>query len=239
MHSLGSMYSDSSTGMSGPPEVTISVTTWHIMDERASKVLHLVATDGPGHRERGVHVSESQQNRKARPNAPLHLWEWLEQPWSHIHIDYTKPFLGRMFLVIIDAHSKWLEVYPTNATTTQATIERMRQCFAAQGLPQILVSDNGSCFISSEFNQFMTQNGIQHITSTSFYPSSNGLVERTVQTFKEGMKKIKGGSIETCISRFLFGYCITPQAITELSPAEMLMSRRLRSAFDLLKLDIK
>lgn len=182
---------------------------------------------------------ECQQNRKAPPHAPLHPWEWPEKPWLRIHIDYAGPFLGRMFLIIIDAHSKWLEVYPTNGNSSQTTIEKLRQCFAAQGLPQILVSDNGSCFTSSEFCQFMAQNGIQHITSAPFHPSSNGLAERAVQTFKEGVKKMKGGSIEARVSRFLFSYRITPQTTTGLSPAEMLMNRRLRSAFDLLKPDIK
>ncbi|XP_062380634.1 uncharacterized protein K02A2.6-like [Sardina pilchardus] len=182
---------------------------------------------------------ECQQNRKAPPNAPLHPWEWPERPWSRIHIDYAGPFLGRMFLIIVDAHSKWIDVYPTNSSTSQITIEKLRHCFAAQGLPQIVVSDNGSCFTSSDFDQFMTQNGIQHITSAPFHPSSNGLAERAVQTFKEGVKKLRGGSIETRVSRFLFSYRITPQATTGLSPAEMLMNRRLRSAFDLLKPDIK
>lgn len=180
-----------------------------------------------------------QENRKAPPNAPLHPWEWPERPWLRIHVDYAGPFLGKMFLIIVDAHSKWLEVYPTNGSTTQTTIEKLRQCFAAQGLPQILVSDNGSCFTSSEFCHFMAQNGIQHITSAPFHPSSNGLAERAVQTFKEGMKKMEGGSIEARVSKFLFSYRITPQTTTGLSPAEMLMNRRLRSAFDLLKPDIK
>lgn len=85
----------------------------------------------------------------------------------------------------------------------------------------------------------MAQNGIQHITSAPYHPSSNGLAERAVQTFKEGVKKMKGGSIEARVSRFLFSYHITPQTTTGLSPAEMLMNRRLRSAFDLIKPDIK
>ena len=55
-----------------------------------------------------------------------------------------------------------------------------------------------------------------------------------MQTCEEGVKKLKGGSIETRVSR-LFSYRITPQATTGLSPAEMLIKRRLRSASDLLK----
>lgn len=180
-----------------------------------------------------------QENRNLPAGAPLHPWEWPETPWSRLHIDYAGPFLGKMFLVIVDAHSKWIDVYPATTATSQVTIEKLRQCFSIHGLPQTLVSDNGTCFTSQEFKAFMNQNGIQHITSAPFHPASNGLAERAVQTFKQGIKKIKGDTLETKVARFLFNYRITPQTTTGLSPAEMLMSRRLRSTLDLLLPDVK
>ncbi|KAJ7995729.1 hypothetical protein DPEC_G00247610 [Dallia pectoralis] len=106
-------------------------------------------------------------------------------------------------IVIVDAHSKWIDVYPTSTATSQLTIERLRQCFSVHGLPQTLVSDNGTCFTSQEFQVFLNQNGIQHITSASFHPASNGLAGRAVQTFKQGKKKIKGDTLETKKERFV------------------------------------
>ncbi|XP_060786568.1 LOW QUALITY PROTEIN: uncharacterized protein K02A2.6-like [Neoarius graeffei] len=179
-----------------------------------------------------------QENRKCPAGAPLHPWEWPETPWSRLHIDYAGPYLGKMFLIIVDAHSKWIDVYPTNSATSQVTIEKLRQCFSTHGLPQTIVSDNGTCFTSQEFETFLKQNGIQHKTSAPFHPASNGLSERAVQTFKQGIKKTKGDT-GTKIARFLFNYRITPQSTTGLSPAEMLMSRRLRSTLDLLLPDVK
>ncbi len=41
---------------------------------------------------------QCQANQKAPPLAPLHQWEWSEHPWSRGHVDYTGPFMGRMFL---------------------------------------------------------------------------------------------------------------------------------------------
>lgn len=95
------------------------------------------------------------------------------------------------------------------------------------GLPKMLVSDNGTCFSSAEFETFMKQNGIDHVRSAPFHPSPNDLAERAVQTFKEGMKKVKGDTLQTRLSRFLFSYRITPHATTDLSTAELMMSRRL------------
>ncbi|XP_056147484.1 uncharacterized protein K02A2.6-like [Lampris incognitus] len=204
------MFHQSHSGLSRMKGLARSYMWWPRMNEDIEKEVSICV--------------ECQQNRKSPPNAPLHPWEWPELPWSRIHVDSAGPFLGKMFLVIIDAHSKWLEVYPLNASTTHATIEKLRQCVAVHGLPQILLSDNGSCFTSAEFSHFMSQNGIQHVTSAPFHPSSNSLAERAVQTSKEGMKKMRGDSIEARVSRFLFSYRITPQAMTGLSPAEVLRS---------------
>ena len=40
------------------------------------------------------------------PPSLLHPWEWPEQPWFRIHIDYAGPVMGRMLLIITDAHLK-------------------------------------------------------------------------------------------------------------------------------------
>ncbi|XP_062864462.1 uncharacterized protein K02A2.6-like [Trichomycterus rosablanca] len=182
---------------------------------------------------------ECQKNAKSPASAPLHPWEWPEKPWSRLHADYAGPFLGKMFLVLVDAHSKWIEAYAMNSSTAVATIEKLRQSFSTHGLPECLVTDNGTNFTSAEFSEFMKQNGIRHLTSAPFHPSSNGLAERAVQTLKEGLRKMAGGTIETKLARVLFNYRITPHTTTGHSPAELLMSRKLRSTFDLLVPDLK
>ena len=145
-----------------------------------------------------------QQTRRAPPEAPLHPWEWPAHPWSRVHMDFAGPFLGKMFLVIIDAHSKWMEVHPMNSATSQATIEKLRVTFATHGLPETVVTDNGSSFTSEEFQKFMRQNGVKHIRTAPYHPASNGLAERAVQTFKSAVKRMTSGTIETKVSRFLF-----------------------------------
>jgi hypothetical protein len=42
--------------------------------------------------------------------APLHPWEWPSAPWERVHADFAGPFMDSMFLVLVCAHSKWLEV---------------------------------------------------------------------------------------------------------------------------------
>ena len=117
--------------------------------------------------------------------APLHPWEWPDHPCICLHIDYAGPYLKKWFLVVVDAHSKWLEVKFVNNATTINMIKHLRSLFATHGLPEMIVSDNGSVFTSIEFQDFCTKNGIKHVKSAPYHPASNGLAERTVQMYKE------------------------------------------------------
>ncbi len=134
-------------------------------------------------------------------NSHATLWAWPEKPWTHIHEDHAGPFLGKMLLIVVNAHSKWIETFVVPSTSTVATLEKLRLIFATHGLPEVLVSDNGTDFTSSEFKQFMEKNGVRHIISAPYHPTSNGLAESAVQTVKEGLKKMIG-PLEMRIPRF-------------------------------------
>ena len=96
-----------------------------------------------------------QQVQKAPALAPLHPWEWPVTPWERIHIDFAGPYLNYMYLVVVDAHSKWPEIFKMKSTTSSDTISILRTLFARAGVPMQLVSDNGPQFMSEEFTAFM------------------------------------------------------------------------------------
>ena len=89
--------------------------------------------------------------------------------------------MGHMLLVIIDAYSKWLEVYITDTSTCAhlRNFEMLRF-----GLPELIVSDNATYFTSDEFKEFLKANGIRHAKSPPYHRATNGLAERAVQTVK-------------------------------------------------------
>ena len=179
-----------------------------------------------------------QQNLNAPAKAPLHPWEWPERAWSSVHVDYAGPMDGLMFLIVVDAYSKWMEVVPVKSATSQATIEKLRTIFVTHGLPEMLVSDNGSVFNSAEFQEFTSQNAIHQVFVSPYHPSSNGLAERAVQSFKSAMRKTSEGSLETRIAKFLFHQRLTPHTSTGNSLAELLMGRRPRSLLDVVRPDL-
>ena len=179
-----------------------------------------------------------QANQHSPAPAQLHLWEWPDQPWNRLHIDFAGPVKGSMLLVVVDSYSKWLEVHTMPSITSSQTIEKLRSIFATHGLPKTIVSDNGPSLVSSEFKKFLQLNRIRHITSAPYHPSTNGLAERAVQTVKQGIKQMEGDSLEEKLSRFLHKYRITPHSTTGISPSELLMGKRLRSRLDLIYPDV-
>ncbi len=181
-----------------------------------------------------------QEHRNSPSAAPIHPWEFPSKPWQRIHIDYAGPFMGNTFLIVIDAYSKWIECVPTSSSTSASTtINQLRRLFSMYGLPETLVSDNASAFVGEEFANFMSLNGIEHITSSPYHPAGNGLAERAVQIVKDGLRKIQGDTIATKLYRLLFSYRLTPQSTTGMSPSSLFMGRRLRSRMDLVFPDLQ
>ena len=70
--------------------------------------------------------SKCQVQQDSPPLAPLYS---STRPWSRLHIDYLGPFLGHMWLLIIDAHSKWMEVFQMSSTSSSATIQCLCDLF--------------------------------------------------------------------------------------------------------------
>ena len=178
-----------------------------------------------------------QSNRKAPPLSLLHPWEFPARPWSRLHVDFAGPFLGKQFIVLVDSFSKWLEVAVVSSCSSQQAIRFLRHVFSTHGLPEMLISDNGTAFTSAEFKTFVDHNGVRHLTSAPYHPATNGLAERAVQTFKEALQKTSG-DIETRLARFLFSYRTTPHTTTGVSPAELLLGRKPHTLLDNLHPDL-
>lgn len=183
-----------------------------------------------------------------RPNpekVETHHWEYPSRPFERIHIDYAGPFQGVYFLLVVDAYSKWTEVYITKRITTEATIPFLRLFFATFGLPKKLCSDNGVQFTSYEFEKFLKSNGITHKKSAPFHPATNGQVERYVQTIKKKLKCLSAvkDDLQTKLLNILIHYRITPHPETGQSPSDMVFNYKVGTKFSMMtpekKNDIK
>ena len=117
-------------------------------------------------------------------------------------------------------------------TTVDATTNATRSIFARYGLPNQIVSGNGPPFQSAEYQAFLQQNGTQRILVSPYHPSSNGLAERFVQTFKYALESSASDpscSLQQRICNFLLSYRSTPHATTGSSAAKPFLQRELRT----------
>lgn len=167
---------------------------------------------------------------------PLHLWEIPDRAWQRIHIDFAGPFRGSMWLIVVDAKTKWPEVIPLKETTSDKTFEALERLFAVHGIPEQLVSDNGPQFRSKVWQDLMVEHGIVHTLSPPYHPRSNGEAERFVRTFKESISKAEegAGKVMKALNMFLMLYRATPHPATGKSPSEMMLGRRIRTPLAIL-----
>ncbi|EYC39144.1 hypothetical protein Y032_0673g1397 [Ancylostoma ceylanicum] len=135
-----------------------------------------------------------------------------------------------MFLVIVDAYSRWPEIIEMTSTTSATRIRQLTRLFAQFGNPTALVSDNGSQFASEEFAEFCSTNGITHSRSPPFHPQSNGQAEQFVDTSKRALEKLKdSGTTSDALQKFLQTYGRTPCSVSPSgrSPAKNFLGRQL------------
>ncbi|KAK6764770.1 hypothetical protein RB195_024917 [Necator americanus] len=81
------------------------------------------------------HCCNCQEAAKMPKKTVLNSWTTEKKPWDRIHIDYAGPLNGRMYLVLVDAYSKWPEVFEMSSSSTTATLRELRMLFASQGDP--------------------------------------------------------------------------------------------------------
>ena len=140
-------------------------------------------------------------------------------PWHTLATDMF--YWKRMdFLIIADVFSKYIIVRKLPNSTSAAICTELSMIVTELGLPHIIRSDNGPCYNSKEFQQFLQCYNITHQTSIPNHPRSNGFVERMVRVAKKLMDKA-GKEGKLWISG-LFDYRVTPQSGSIASPLQLL-----------------
>ena len=142
-----------------------------------------------------------------------------EYPWERVASD----LFYHNYLVVVDYFSKFPEVIKLCSTTSASVISAFKTIFSRFGIPKKLVTDNGSQYSSDDFQNFAKDYNFTHVTSSPYFPQSNGCAERAVQTVKSILKTATDAYMSLLI------YRTTPLPWCGLSPAELLMGRRLRS----------
>ena len=134
-------------------------------------------------------------------------------------------------LVAIDRFSKWATAHVCKNTDTR-TVIKFLQCFADNGTPRCIRTDNGSCFKSNEFKKFCNAGNIKRIRCTPNLLTGTGLVERTIWTIKSfNRANMADGLIfEDSVQLAMRTIRQTPHSKINMTPFQLHLGRRPRTA---------
>lgn len=92
--------------------------------------------------------SDCQASRRRTPLKASNPWIWPTCLWPCLHFLFRWSFYGGMFLLVVGAKSKWLEVIPMFFTIAKLIIKVLHGLFAMHGLPEEVAADNSPQFVT-------------------------------------------------------------------------------------------
>ena len=167
-----------------------------------------------------------QRHRTANVREPLEPHPVPKLPWEVVAADIFE-FQGHQYLLVVDYFSKFIEIARLINMQSITTIAALKNIYGRFGIPNKMVTDNGTQFASEQFQNFSKTWGFVHETSSPTYPRSNGLAERNVRTVKQMLLKAQESGEDWQLA--LLNFRNTPLTGEQYSPAQLLMSRSLRT----------
>ncbi len=147
-----------------------------------------------------------------------------DRPWEKLGADIFE-FGGKNYLVVVDYHSKYPEVAKLDNKGANGVIKVLKQIMCRHGIPDTLCADNMP-FNSYEIHKWAKEWGFKIITSSPLYSQSNGQAEKFVGIVKAMLRKAHHEGKDPQLA--LLQYRNTPITGLKYSPAQLLMSRRLK-----------
>ena len=173
--------------------------------------------------------------------APVQKVEKIVTPFYKVAIDIIGPMTttrnskSKFALVVIDMATRWLEVVPLREITSERICNALLSIFSRFGFPNIVLSDNGTQFVSNLTTAFNQMLQITQIFSTRYHPQSNGCVERANQTIKLMIEKVcidKPKAWDIYLHMILFAYRNAKHSSTGFSPFQLMFGRQAKSPLE-------
>ena len=136
-------------------------------------------------------------------------------------------FEGKTYLVSSDYYSDFFELDHLRSPSSVCVIRKLKAHLARHGIPEQLVTDNGSQITSRDFLKFSRDWHFQHLTSSPHHSQGNGKAESAVKETKKILRKCRASGSDAFLA--LLDHRNTPPAGVQVSPAQRLFNRRTRS----------
>ena len=180
---------------------------------------------------------------RLRP-APLQPLPTISEPFSRVAVDIVGPIRppakdgSRFILTLVDFATRWPEAVALKNIETVTVAEALLQMFSRLGIPQEILSDNGSQFTSEMMTETHRLMSIRPLFTTPYHPQGNGLCEKMNGTLKKMLRRMTAEQPRDWpryLAPLLFAYREAPQASLKLSPFELMYGRAVRGPLTVLR----
>ena len=168
---------------------------------------------------------------KHRNEVPLEEWQNETVPFRTVHIDHKRHLhptsAGNVHcLLILEAFSRFLMVYPVRNTTALATITAVEKWTLSFGIPQSIIHDRGTTFINTELINWTKELGITQRPRTAYSPWTNGNSERHLARYWRNFLNDAGNNWSTLAPKFAFAHNTSVNYTTGKTPYEIVFGTK-------------
>lgn len=184
---------------------------------------------------------------KANQKAPLQRIEVTERPFQRIGMDAVGPLplteMGnRHIIVISDYFTRWVEAYAVPNLLSETITYVLEKFICTHGIPEQLITDRGSSFLSEGIQKVYKTLNIDKHSTTSYHPSSDGVVERVNATIVNSLKQLVQNT-ESEWDKFLhfavLAHRTAVHSALQDTPAHLIYGRDLTLPIDLIANPVK
>jgi ribonuclease HI len=194
--------------------------------------------------EQYVKSCEICQAFKERPGLPPGLLHSIpiSRVFEHVHLDIVGPTISstvrgnRYIITATDAFSKYAFAKPCQSVKTHDLVKFVEEAIISMhGKPELIITDRGTQFTSSEWDRSMKEMKLEHQLTSSYHPQSNGIDERLNGTLVRILKAYVNEFQEDWDEKLkwaLYVYNTTNHSSTGFSPYHILHGLEPRSPFN-------
>ena len=180
--------------------------------------------------------------RNTNAKAPLQPLPCVSEPFEKVTFDLVGPLPRtcsgfKYILTMMCLFTKYPEAIPLKRVDTETVLDAMVEIFSRHGLPKIILTDQGSVFMSKLTSQLWETLGVHKVRTSPYHPQSDGALERWHACLK-GMLKRSDANLrywDRHLKYLLFAYRDTPHCVTGFSPFTLLFGRNVKGPLDLLR----
>ena len=141
-------------------------------------------------------VCQKTVNNGTVPKVPLQEMPLIYKPFKRVATDLFGPISPpseeghRYILTLVDFATRYPEAVPLKTIDTETVAEALVNIFSRLGVPEEILSDLGTQFVSDCMKELTRPLSIKQITTTPYHPMCNGLTEKFNGTMKPMLKRL-------------------------------------------------